>query len=80
MNIGILFIIIGGLMLLKEMGLIDGSFFSYLFPLLFIIFGIKLLKKKKQIDKTFGFDIFKMNGIGDLKKKNKSNHKVVDEQ
>ncbi len=77
MSIGVLFIIIGGLMLLKEMGLIQGDFFSYLFPLIFILLGINLLKKKKQIDKTFGFDIFKMNNINSVKK---NKHKVVDEQ
>lgn len=80
MNIGVLFIIIGSFILFKEMGLIQGSFFSYLFASLFIIIGINILKKKKQIKKTFGFDIFKMNNLNDFNKKNKSKYKVVDEQ
>ena len=51
MFFGIVLVIIGALMLLEEMGIIYWSFWSYIWPIVIIAFGLRMImgdKKKIQ--------------------------------
>lgn len=63
---GLIVVIIGMLMLLQTMGLIPGSFWDYVWPIIIILFGLSILKKK--------------NGWNCCQSKKHDSHKVVDEQ
>ncbi len=45
MSVGLMLVIIGGLWLLQEVGIINGSFWGYVLPVLLILFGLDLLSK-----------------------------------
>jgi len=45
MVMGWILIVIGALYLLREMGFIEGSFWGYLIPVLFILLGISMVTK-----------------------------------
>jgi hypothetical protein len=49
MFFGIVLVIIGGLLLLHEMHIIHWSFWSYVWPVLIIAVGVKLLLGSKQM-------------------------------
>ena len=76
MSLGTFFIILGFLLLLEVMGIIDGNFWNYLFPVLLILFGLDLIVKKKRANEFFNF--FKINTYYDNSSKKK--RKIVDDQ
>lgn len=75
MSLGIIFIILGFLLLLEEAGIIDGSLWNYLFPVILILFGLDLIYKKKQSN-----DFFNLFNVKTYSSHNKKNRKVVDDQ
>lgn len=48
MVFGYFFIIVGILLLLKELGLIAGSFWGFLWAMLFIVIGLSMIAGKKE--------------------------------
>ncbi len=48
MVFGYFFIIVGILLLLKELGLIAGSFWGFLWAMLFIVVGLSMVAGKKE--------------------------------
>lgn len=48
MVFGYFFIIVGILLLLNELGLISGSFWGFLWAMLFIVVGINMIAGKKE--------------------------------
>ncbi|PIR06029.1 MAG: hypothetical protein COV55_04855 [Candidatus Komeilibacteria bacterium CG11_big_fil_rev_8_21_14_0_20_36_20] len=48
MYIGLILVIIGVLLALNEMGLIKGSFWGYLLPIVMIVMGVYLIQKKNK--------------------------------
>ena len=77
MLFGLVLVIIGVLLLLQNIGLIEGNFWNYLWPIIIILLGISILSKKnrKGID-CFGW---KMGGKN-KHKDHQDHHKIVDEQ
>ena len=75
MSVGLVFVILGFLLLLEKTGIIDGSFWDYLFPIVLILLGLDLIYKKQKTDDFFNF--FKVNTYTNYNKKKK---KVVDDQ
>ncbi|MCB9802835.1 hypothetical protein H6761_02330 [Candidatus Nomurabacteria bacterium] len=76
MSVGLMLVIIGILWLLQQMGIINGSFWGYVLPVLLILFGLDLLNRGDEHNawcKGFSF----WNG---LDKKNEKKREVVDEQ
>jgi len=76
MSLGSVFIILGFLLLLESMGIIDGDFWSYFFPILLILFGLDLMVKKNKVNEFF--NTFKVNSYYDSNSKKK--RKIVDDQ
>ena len=78
MSLGMVFIILGFLLLLETAGIIDGNFWNYLFPTLLILFGLDLILKKQKANDFFNF--FKVDSYSNYHSKNKKNRKIVDDQ
>jgi hypothetical protein len=79
MSVGLMLVIIGGLWLLQEVGVISGSFWGFVLPVLLILFGLDLL----SVDKTENRQWF--NGFSFQQPSNNHKHEekkrdVVDEQ
>ena len=72
---GLVLVILGILFILEEMGIIEGNFWGYFWPIILIIVGLNLMNKDKSGMNCCGF-------FGQAKKKSYSSekHKVVDEQ
>jgi len=47
---GLFLVVVGVLLLLKEVGIITGGFWGYIWPVLFIIFGLSLMSRGKKDD------------------------------
>ena len=74
---GLFLIIVGLLFLLQEFGWIQGGFWGYFWPIVIILFGLSLLKKKNGNECWCGWCF----PHGKKKKKDHGDHhKVVDEQ
>ena len=78
MSLGTFFIILGFLLLLEVIGVIDGNFWNYLFPVLLILFGLDLIVKKKRSNEFFNF--FKVNNYHSYHPEKKKKRKIVDDQ
>ncbi|MDD5749623.1 MAG: DUF5668 domain-containing protein [Patescibacteria group bacterium] len=74
---GLFLVIVGVFFLLKNMGIIAGDFWGYLWPLLIIFLGLSIADKSKKKKGDGGCWCW-LCGSKD-KNKNKG-HKVVDEQ
>ena len=77
MSLGMVFIILGFLLLLETAGIIHGSFWNYLFPILLILFGLDLIAQKKKVYDFFKF--FKVNNYHSYHQ-DKKKRKIVDDQ
>lgn len=77
MSVGLMLVIIGGLWLLQEVGIINGSFWGYVLPVLLILFGLDLLSSDES-EKQAWFKSFMFNQP-DSKHEDKKRD-VVDEQ
>ena len=74
---GLFLVIIGVFFLLKNMGIIAGDFWGYLWPLLIIFLGLSIADKSKKTKDRLGC----WTWLGGAKERNKDKeHKVVDEQ
>ncbi|MBT6691367.1 hypothetical protein HOB10_03485 [Candidatus Parcubacteria bacterium] len=72
--LGLIFVIVGILMLLERMDVISGGFWEYLWPVVLIVFGFSLIDKhKSNLCGCFGGS--KQHG-----KKKHEGRKIVDEQ
>ena len=78
MSLGMVFIILGFLLLLETAGIIDGSFWNYLFPVLLILFGLDLIAQKKKVHDFFNF--FKVDNYHSYNPEKKKKRKIVDDQ
>lgn len=77
MSVGLMLVIIGGLWLLQEVGIINGSFWGYVLPVLLILFGLDLLSKDEPENQQW-FKNFMFNQSGAKHEEKKRD--VVDEQ
>lgn len=77
MSVGLMLVIIGGLWLLQEVGIINGSFWGYVLPVLLILFGLDLLSKDEPESHQW-FKSFMFNQPNDKREEKKRD--VVDEQ
>jgi len=68
---GLILVILGILFLFEEMGIIQGDFWGYFWPIILIVVGLNIMKKDKYGSDCWGFY---------TNKKKKDNHRVVDEQ
>lgn len=68
---GLILVILGILFLLEEMGIIDGNFWGYFWPVILIVVGISIMRKDRNFDCGSFFGV---------KKSKSEHHKVVDEQ
>jgi len=68
---GLFLVVVGVLLLLKEVGIITGGFWGYIWPVLFIIFGLSLMSRDKKDDWCC---------MGWTKKHDKAKDKIVDGQ
>jgi len=77
MSLGLVFVIVGVLWLLQKMGIIDGSFWDYLAPVLIILIGLDLLNKKEKKSHFWfkGFDFSQP-----FHSRENKDRKIVDEQ
>ncbi len=78
MSLGTIFIILGFLLLLEEAGIINGSLWNYLFPVILILLGLDLMYKKKQVNNLF--NMFNVGTYGSCNKTDKKGRRVVDDQ
>jgi hypothetical protein len=51
MFFGVLLLILGGLMLLDQLGLLRGDMWDYFWPLVVIAIGVSIIIKHKQVKK-----------------------------
>ncbi len=75
---GVSTVLLGVFFLMKEMGLIQGEFWGYFWPLLLIVLGLNMMSKGKYNSNCFAFRCG-----NDKKHKHHSKHKhdkVVDDQ
>lgn len=45
---GLFLVVLGVLLLLKEVGIITGGFWGYVWPILLILFGLSLMSRDKK--------------------------------
>ncbi len=77
MSVGLMLVIIGGLWLLQEVGIINGSFWGYVLPVLLILFGLDLLSAEEPKNQAW-FKSFMFNQPNSQHEEKKRD--VVDEQ
>lgn len=72
---GLILVFLGILFILEEMGIIQGDFWGYFWPIILIVIGLNIMKKDSNGMNVCGF-------FGQKKKPehHKEHHKVVDEQ
>lgn len=70
---GLFLIVLGTFLLMEKLGLIQGDFWGYFWPLLIIVIGLNMMTKDKKQQNCFSF----WCGDHDHHKKNKHG-KVVD--
>lgn len=68
---GLILVILGILFLFEKMGIIQGDFWGYFWPIILIVVGLNIMKKDKYGSDCWGFV---------SAKKKKDHHRVVDEQ
>jgi hypothetical protein len=72
---GLILVILGILFLFEEMGIIQGDFWGYFWPIILIVLGLNMAKKDKSGMNCCGFF-----GAKKHKDHHDKKHKVVDEQ
>lgn len=72
---GLILVILGVLVLFEKMGIIQGDFWGFFWPVVLIVLGLNMIKKDSGSMPCCGF-------LGHKKSKNnqEDRHKVVDEQ
>jgi len=72
---GLILVILGILVLLEKMGIVQGDFWGFFWPIVLIVLGFNMMKKDKYGMDCCGFMSHKKN-----KHHHDDHHKVVDEQ
>jgi hypothetical protein len=73
---GIILVVVGLLVLFEKMGIIQGDFWGFFWPIVLIVLGLNMMKKDKNGMNCCGTFF----GTKKHKSHHKEHHKVVDEQ
>ena len=72
---GLILVVLGVLFIFEEMGIIQGNFWGYFWPIVLIVIGLNIMKKDKH-----GMNCYSFFGQPKKKENHKEHYKVVDEQ
>ncbi|MFA6466263.1 MAG: DUF5668 domain-containing protein [Patescibacteria group bacterium] len=72
---GLILVILGVLVLFEKMGIIQGDFWGFFWPIILIVLGLNMIKKDSGSMSCCGFLSHKKQ-----KSHQEDHHKVVDEQ